>query len=76
MDPDGTTVETEQYVEFDPSNWYEKSLKNQYQDASNISARINSSQSLSAEHAGMVSWIYEQLDLRSLAMKASGTWLR
>ncbi|MCI8949520.1 MAG: methyltransferase domain-containing protein [Lachnospiraceae bacterium] len=38
----------------------EKSLKNQYQDASNISARINLHRLYSANPAGWFSWIYQQ----------------
>lgn len=43
----------------------EKSLKNQYQDASNISARINLHSLYSQNPQGWFPWIYEQLDLES-----------
>lgn len=43
----------------------EKSLKNQYQDASNISARINLHSLYSQNSQGWFPWIYEQLDLKS-----------
>lgn len=43
----------------------EKSLKNQYQDASNISARINLHSLYSQNPQGWFPWIYEQLDLKS-----------
>ena len=43
----------------------EKSLKNQYQDASNISARINLHSLYSQNPQGWFPWIYEQLDLQS-----------
>lgn len=43
----------------------EKSLKNQYQDASNISARINLHSLYSQNQQGWFPWIYEQLDLKS-----------
>lgn len=43
----------------------EKSLKNQYQDASNISARINLHSLYSQNQQGWFPWIYEQLRLNS-----------
>ena len=43
----------------------EKSLKNQYQDASNISARINLHSLYSQNPQGWFPWIYEQLNLKS-----------
>lgn len=43
----------------------EKSLKNQYQNASNISARINLHSLYSQNPRGWFPWIYEQLELRS-----------
>lgn len=42
----------------------EKSLKNQYQDASNISARINLHSLYSQNKQGWFPWIYEQLELK------------
>ena len=42
----------------------EKSLKNQYQDASNISARINLHNLYSQNQKGWFPWIYEQLAIR------------
>ena len=39
----------------------EKSMKNQYQDASNISARINLHSLYSVNKEGWFPWIYEQL---------------
>lgn len=42
----------------------EKSLKNQYQDASNISARINLHSLYSQNKQGWFPWIYEQLGLK------------
>lgn len=42
----------------------EKSLKNQYQDASNISARINLHSLYSQNPQTWFSWIYEQLNLK------------
>lgn len=41
----------------------EKSLKNQYQDASNISSRINLHQLYSQNPQGWFQWIYEQCDI-------------
>ncbi len=41
----------------------EKSLKNQYQDASNISARINLHNLYSRNQKGWFPWIYEQLEV-------------
>lgn len=43
----------------------EKSLKNQYQDASNISARINLHSLYSQNLQGWFPWIYEQLEINS-----------
>ena len=43
----------------------EKSLKNQYQDASNISARINLHKLYSQNKQGWFPWIYEQMDMQS-----------
>ncbi|MEZ3487955.1 MAG: methyltransferase domain-containing protein [Lachnospiraceae bacterium] len=42
----------------------EKSLRNQYQDASNISARINLHNLYSQNQKGWFPWIYEQLGIR------------
>ena len=42
----------------------EKSMKNQYQDASNISARINLHSLYSVNKQGWFPWIYEQLCVR------------
>ena len=42
----------------------EKSLKNQYQNASNISARINLHSLYSQNEQGWFPWIYEQLKIR------------
>ena len=42
----------------------EKSMKNQYQDASNISARINLHSLYSVNKEGWFPWIYEQLCVR------------
>ena len=42
----------------------EKSMKNQYQDASNISARINLHSLYSVNKQGWFPWIYEQLCMR------------
>lgn len=42
----------------------EKSLKNQYQDASNISARINLHSLYSQNKQGWFPWIYEKLELK------------
>lgn len=42
----------------------EKSLKNQYQDASNISARINLHNLYSQNKKGWFPWIYEQMDVQ------------
>lgn len=42
----------------------EKSLKNQYQDASNISARINLHSLYSRNKKGWFPWIYEKMDVR------------
>lgn len=42
----------------------EKSLKNQYQDASNISSRINLHSLYSQNQQGWFRWIYEQLELK------------
>lgn len=42
----------------------EKSLKNQYQNASNISARINLHSLYSQNLQGWFPWIYEQLEIR------------
>ena len=41
----------------------EKSMKNQYQDASNISARINLHSLYSQNKQGWFPWIFEQLEL-------------
>lgn len=43
----------------------EKSLKNQYQNASNISARINLHSLYSENKQGWFPWIYENLELKS-----------
>lgn len=43
----------------------EKSLKNQYQDASNISARIHLHSLYSQNKQGWFPWIYEKMDVRS-----------
>lgn len=43
----------------------EKSLKNQYSNASNISARINLHSLYSQNPTGWFPWIYEQCDLKS-----------
>lgn len=43
----------------------EKSLKNQYQNASNISARINLHQLYSHNEQGWFPWIYMQCDVKS-----------
>lgn len=43
----------------------EKSLKNQYQNASNISARINLHRLYSQNPQGWFPWIYEQCNLKS-----------
>lgn len=43
----------------------EKSLKNQYQNASNISARINLHQLYSENKKGWFPWIFEQCDIKS-----------
>lgn len=42
----------------------EKSLKNQYQDASNISARINLHSLYSKNSQGWFPWIYEQMQIQ------------
>ena len=42
----------------------EKSMKNQYQDASNISARINLHSLYSQNTKGWFPWIFEQLELK------------
>lgn len=42
----------------------EKSMKNQYRDASNISARINLHSRYSQNKQGWFPWIYEQMGLR------------
>ena len=42
----------------------EKSMKNQYQDASNISARINLHSLYSENKQGWFPWIFEQLELK------------
>ena len=42
----------------------EKSLKNQYQNASNISARIHLHNLYSQNRQGWFPWIYEQLEMR------------
>lgn len=42
----------------------EKSMKNQYQDASNISARINLHSLYSQNRQGWFPWIFEQLELK------------
>ena len=42
----------------------EKSMKNQYQDASNISARINLHSLYSQNKQGWFPWIFEQLELK------------
>ena len=42
----------------------EKSMKNQYQDASNISARINLHSLYSQNQKGWFPWIFEQMDLK------------
>lgn len=42
----------------------EKSMKNQYQDASNISARINLHSLYSKNKQGWFSWVYEQLNIK------------
>lgn len=42
----------------------EKSLKNQYQNASNISARINLHQLFSQNKQGWFPWIYEKCDIQ------------
>lgn len=47
----------------------EKSLKNQYQNASNISARIHLHHLYSQNRQGWFPWIYEQLEIRE-GMKA------
>ena len=43
----------------------EKSMKNQYQNASNISARINLHSLYSQNPQGWFPWIYEQMEMRS-----------
>lgn len=43
----------------------EKSLKNQYQDASNVSARINLHNLYSQNKQGWFPWIYEQMRIKS-----------
>ena len=43
----------------------EKSMKNQYQNASNISARINLHSLYSQNPQGWFPWIYEQMQMRS-----------
>ena len=43
----------------------EKSMKNQYQDASNISARINLHSLYSTNQQGWFPWIYEQLHVEN-----------
>lgn len=43
----------------------EKSLKNQYQNASNISSRINLHSLYSQNQQGWFPWIYQQLEIRS-----------
>ena len=43
----------------------EKSMKNQYQDASNISARINLHRLYSQNQKGWFPWIYEQMELKA-----------
>lgn len=43
----------------------EKSMKNQYQDASNISARINLHSLYSRNHHGWFPWLYDQIELKS-----------
>lgn len=42
----------------------EKSLKNQYQNASNISARINLHQLFSQNKMGWFPWVYEQCEIK------------
>lgn len=42
----------------------EKSMKNQYQDASNISARINLHSLYSQNKQGWFPWVYEQLNIK------------
>lgn len=64
------TIETEQSIDW--SNMLnlihltgmEKSLKNQYQNASNISSRINLHNLYSQNQQGWFSWIFEQLCLQ------------
>ena len=43
----------------------EKSMKNQYQNASNISARINLHSLYSQNPQGWFPWIYEQMEMRA-----------
>ncbi len=43
----------------------EQSLKNQYQNANNISARIRLHQNYSSNKQGWFSWIYEHLNIHS-----------
>lgn len=64
------TIETEHSVDWDKMlnlihlTGMEKSLKNQYQNSSNISARIDLHRLYSQNPQGWFEWIYEQCDIK------------
>ena len=59
------TVDWSQMLNLIHLTGMEKSLKNQYQDASNISTRINLHQLYSWNQQGWFPWIYQQLQIKS-----------
>ena len=58
------TVDWSQMLNLIHLTGMEKSLKNQYQNASNISARISLHSKFSMNKVGWFPWIFEKLDLR------------